>query len=69
MFSATMATQIRVLAKQILKEPAQINLAIAKPAEGVNQQIYLVHDANKIALLTELLKKEQIISSSTSRLM
>lgn len=60
MFSATMATQIRVLAKQVLKDPQQINLAIAKPAEGVNQQIYLVHDSNKIALLSDILDKEEI---------
>lgn len=60
MFSATMASQIRVLAKQILKQPTQINLAIAKPAEGVNQQIYLVHDANKLDLLLHILDKEEI---------
>ncbi|MCB0481282.1 MAG: DEAD/DEAH box helicase [Flavobacteriales bacterium] len=60
MFSATMATQIRVLAKQVLTDPLQINLAIAKPAEGVNQQIYLVHDSKKIELLLRILEKEDI---------
>ncbi len=60
MFSATMATQIRVLAKQILKQPEQINLAIAKPAEGVNQVIYNVYNPNKLALASHILKNEDI---------
>jgi len=60
MFSATMATQIRVLAKQILKTPVQINLAIAKPAEGVNQVIYNVFNPNKLALASYILKNEDI---------
>jgi superfamily II DNA/RNA helicase len=60
MFSATMATQIRVLAKQILKQPEQINLAIAKPAAGVTQIIYNVHSGNKIALISHILKNTEI---------
>ena len=60
MFSATMATQIRVLAKQILKQPEQINLAIAKPAEGVNQVIYNVYNPNKLALASHILKNQDI---------
>ena len=60
MFSATMATQIRVLAKQILKQPEQINLAIAKPAAGVIQVIYNVYNPYKLALVSHILKTEEI---------
>jgi len=56
MFSATMPPKIRTLAATLLKEPEQISLAISKPAEGINQQIYLVHDEQKVPLLTEILK-------------
>ncbi|MBD81087.1 MAG: hypothetical protein CL840_19365 [Crocinitomicaceae bacterium] len=60
MFSATMATQIRILAKQILHHPKQINLAIAKPAEGVNQVIYNVYNPNKIDLLIHIIKNTEV---------
>jgi len=56
MFSATMPPKIRKLAGTLLHEPEQISLAISKPAEGINQQVYLIHDSQKVPLLTELLK-------------
>ncbi len=56
MFSATMPPKIRTLAAKLLKDPEQINIAISKPAEGINQQVYLLHDDQKVPLLTELLK-------------
>lgn len=56
MFSATMPPKIRTLAAKLLNEPENISLAISKPAEGINQQIYLVFDDQKVPLLTELLK-------------
>lgn len=59
MFSATMPPKIRKLAGTLLNNPAQINLAISKPAEGINQQIYLIHDSQKVPLLTELLKSAE----------
>lgn len=58
LFSATMAPKIRKLAERILIEPKQIDIAIAKPAEGILQQSYLVYDQQKVALLSEILKKE-----------
>lgn len=70
MFSATMAPVIRSLAKQIMHQPEELSLAIAKPAEGVDQLIYMAHDEQKIKLLTHILKERQdydsiIIFSST----
>ncbi len=60
LFSATMASGIRKLAQEILENPKQINLAIAKPAEGINQQGFLVHDGNKIQLLKHILTNEHV---------
>lgn len=59
MFSATMPPKIRTLAAKLLHEPESINIAISKPAEGINQQVYLIHDEQKVALLTTLLKSAE----------
>jgi superfamily II DNA/RNA helicase len=70
MFSATMAPEIRSLAKQVMHQPEELSLAIAKPAEGVDQLIYMANDEQKIKLLTHILKERKdydsvIIFSST----
>jgi superfamily II DNA/RNA helicase len=56
MFSATMPENIRRFAKQILYKPSEISLSVAKPAEGVNQQVYLAFDEQKFKLLNYLIK-------------
>lgn len=55
MFSATMPPKIRSLAKAILKDPKEISIAISKPASGILQQAYMVHDNQKMALLKSIL--------------
>lgn len=69
LFSATMPPKIRKLAATLLDHPEQISLAISKPAEGISQQIYHVHDAQKVPLLTGILKtdvyKSIIVFAST----
>lgn len=56
LFSATMPPKIRQLAKQLLKEPTTINIAISKPNEGILQAAYLVHNHQKIKLIKNLLQ-------------
>ena len=58
MFSATMPPKIRMLANKITRNPEQINIAISKPAAGIVQQAYVVHDSQKEGLLKEILKNE-----------
>lgn len=70
MFSATMAPNIRALAKQICHQPKEISLSIAKPAEGVNQKVFMAFDNQKSQLLAHILKERTayesiIIFSST----
>lgn len=69
LFSATMAPKIRTMAAKILNDPKQITISIAKPAEGINQQAYNIHDQQKQALLTEIFKsglyKSSIVFAST----
>ncbi|MBD3635903.1 MAG: DEAD/DEAH box helicase [Crocinitomicaceae bacterium] len=70
MFSATMPKSIRDLAKRIMHDPVEISLSISKPAEGVNQNVYLAYDEQKDKLLDVILKERQhyesiLIFSST----
>ncbi len=71
MFSATMPEKIRVLAKKILSEPEEVNLAISKPAENILQAAYLVYDNHKIELIKKLLEgkdlKSILIFSATKK--
>ena len=55
MFSATMANKIRQLAKQILKNPEEISVAISKPAEGVTQKVIMTHEEQKVAVVQHVL--------------
>jgi len=59
LFSATMPKAIGVFAKKILKQPEEIALALSKPAEGVDQKLYLTYDAQKIPVLSHLLKERK----------
>lgn len=63
MFSATMPPKIRSLAKAILKDPKEVSIAISKPASGILQQAYLVHDHQKMPLLKQLLKNNDYKSA------
>lgn len=55
MFSATMPPKIRTLAKEILHEPAEVNIAISKPAEKIFQAAFSVYDTQKMDLLRYIL--------------
>lgn len=55
LFSATMPPKIRTLAKKILRQPLEISVAISKPSDGIDQQAYLIYDADKMNLIKHLL--------------
>ena len=59
LFSATMPPKIRSLANQILKDPAEISIAISKPAEGILQQAYMTYDNQKFGLIQHIFKETQ----------
>ena len=72
LFSATMPSKIRVLAKTILKNPYEISMALSKPAEGVLQVAYLTFDHQKISLIDHLVRNKPnynsiLIFSSTKK--
>lgn len=62
LFSATMAPKIRTLATKLLKDPEQISISLAKPAEGVAQGAYLVYDTQKNNLIKSILTETEYSS-------
>lgn len=72
MFSATMPQKIRELAAKILKNPVEFSTAISKPAEGVLQAAYVVHENQKIPVINSLISNKPdldsiLVFSSTKR--
>lgn len=55
MFSATMPDKIRQLARKILTNPAEINIAISKPPEKIVQKAFVVYEPQKLPLLKHIL--------------
>jgi superfamily II DNA/RNA helicase len=71
MFSATMPKKIRDMARELLAEFEEVNIALSKPAEGILQGAYVVYENQKIPLVNSLLKgkdlKSIIVFSSTKQ--
>jgi superfamily II DNA/RNA helicase len=63
MFSATMPHKIKKMAQTILHNPFEISIQLSKPAEGVIQEAYLVHEEQKNALITSILSKRSDFTS------
>ncbi|RYG04072.1 MAG: DEAD/DEAH box helicase [Chitinophagaceae bacterium] len=57
LFSATMPSKIRDLARKILHDPEEINIAISKPPAKIVQRAYVVYEAQRIPLIVSLLKE------------
>jgi ATP-dependent RNA helicase RhlE len=57
LFSATMPQKIRQLAKKILQDPVEINIAISKPPEKIIQKAFVVYEQQKLPLIKKLLKE------------
>ena len=71
MFSATMPQKIEDLAKNILKNPAIIKLAVSKPAEKIKQMACVCHENQKIGVLKDIFKtygQKRVIIFSSSKL-
>ncbi len=63
LFSATMPTKIRDLARKILHDPAEINIALSKPPAKIVQQAFVVYETQKIPLVKWLLKSSNLKST------
>lgn len=62
LFSATMPPKIRKLADKLLNNPINVEIAISKPSENINQVAYLVHENDKERLLEILMAQREVNS-------
>jgi superfamily II DNA/RNA helicase len=56
LFSATMPPKIRSLSQAILKNPVEVNIAISRPPEKIQQEAFVIYESQKIPLVKMLLK-------------
>lgn len=56
LFSATMPEKILRLAKTILRDPVEINIALSKPPEKIVQHAYVIYETQKLELVKHILK-------------
>ncbi|MCH5222155.1 MAG: DEAD/DEAH box helicase [Muribaculaceae bacterium] len=71
MFSATMPKKIQQLANKILVEPKEVKIAVSKPAEKVDQSVYICYEHQKENLLKHLFEQgnsKRVIVFSSSKL-
>ena len=59
MFSATFPTDVEKLARQVLRNPAEVKIAVSKPAEGIMQSVYILHEEQKLALVMDMFAKQE----------
>ena len=71
MFSATMPAKIQQLARNILNNPAEVKLAVSKPAEKIIQTAYICYESQKLGIIQSLFKDqapERVIVFASSKL-
>jgi superfamily II DNA/RNA helicase len=59
LFSATMPVKMRDLAKKILVNPIEINIAISKPPEQITQKAFVVYEAQKVPIIKDMLRSKK----------
>ena len=72
LFSATFPPKIKKFAATLLNDPAEISIAVSKPAAGVLQVAYCIHDHQKNAQIIKLIANKPnytsiIIFTSTKK--
>lgn len=71
MFSATMPPKIKKMASEILRDPAEVKIAVSRPADGIQQSAFICHEAQKTPILRHLLKtvcSKRVIVFASSKL-
>ena len=71
MFSATMPPKIQQLAKAILRDPAEIKIAVSRPTEKIDQSAAVVYENQKTAVLKHLFRTvsdKRVIVFASSKL-
>jgi ATP-dependent RNA helicase RhlE len=62
LFSATMPMKMREMARKILHQPLEINIAVSKPPEQIVQEAFIVYEPQKIPLVKHILSSKDFQS-------
>ncbi|MCI1683520.1 MAG: DEAD/DEAH box helicase [Bacteroides sp.] len=71
MFSATMPIKIQQMAKNILNNPAEVKLAVSKPADKIVQAAYICYENQKLGIIRNLFAEqtpERVIVFASSKI-
>lgn len=71
LFSATMPPKIQQLANQILRNPAEVKIAVSKPADKIKQFAYVCYETQKLPILENIFRQNppnRVIVFSSSKL-
>ena len=71
MFSATMPAKIQQLANNILNNPAEVKLAVSKPADKIVQAAYVCYENQKLGIIRSLFAEqtpERVIIFASSKI-
>jgi superfamily II DNA/RNA helicase len=60
MFSATMPDKIQQLARTLLDHPAEVKIAVSKPAEKIQQSAYVCYEPQKLGIVRHLFKAGEL---------
>jgi len=70
LFSATMPEKINKLARDIMHDPVEVKIAVSKPAEKIDQHVFVCKEKDKPAILKHifsLAKPEKVIVFASSK--
>ena len=71
MFSATMPPKIQQLAKTILSDPAEVKIAVSRPADKIHQRVAFCYEPRKVEILKKVLtdtNAKRVIVFASSKL-
>ena len=60
MFSATMPDKIQQLARTLLNNPAEVKIAVSKPAEKIQQSAFICYEPQKLGIVRSLFKAGEL---------
>lgn len=58
LFSATMPPKIAELARSVMHDPVEVEIAVSKPAENIQQSLYICHEGDKPLILKKVFKEQ-----------
>lgn len=70
LFSATMPEKINKLARDIMHDPVEVKIAVSKPAEKIDQHVFICKEKDKLAILKHIFsgtKPEKVIVFASSK--